>query len=75
MTTVRPAVEPSYEPSYRLFIERSADPIDNPARPTLAAPYRAHHTSSESNNDQHKLIVCLLTTNVPQPKLVAKLTL
>ena len=42
-------VRPAVEPNYRLFVERSANPIDNPARPTPAAPYSAHHTSSESN--------------------------
>jgi len=46
-----------------------------PRTTTLATPYRAHNTSSESNNDQHELIVPLLTTNAPQPKLAAILTL
>jgi len=69
------SLRPAVGPSYGLFVEQSADPIDNPARPTLAAPYRAHHTSSESNNDRHEPIGPLLTKNVPQPKRVAKLTL
>jgi len=40
---------PAVEPGYWLFVERSADPIDNPARLTPVAPYRVHNTSSESN--------------------------
>jgi len=43
--TMRPAVEPSYG----LFVERSANPIDNPSQLTQAAPYHAHQTDTESN--------------------------
>jgi len=40
-------LRPAVEPSYGLFVGRSANPIDNPARPTPVAPYRARNTSSE----------------------------
>jgi len=45
MGIVRPAVERSDG----LSVGRSANPIDNPARPIPVAPYRAHNTSSEPN--------------------------
>jgi len=68
-------MRPAVEPSYGLFVERSAKPIDNPARPHWPLP-TVHTTRAQNQTeDRHKPVFSLLTTNVPNPKLVAKLTL
>ena len=68
-------MRPAVGPSYGLFVERSAEPIDNPARTHWPLP--TVHTTRAQNQieDLHEPVFSLLTTNVPQPKLVAKLTL
>jgi len=54
-------MRPAVGPSYGLFVERSADPIDNPARPQCPLP-TVHTTRAQNQiNDQHELIVSLLT--------------
>ena len=54
-------MRPAVGPSYGLFVERSADPIDNPARPQWPLP-TVHTTRAQNQiNDQHELIVSLLT--------------
>jgi len=40
-------VRPAVEPNYGLFVGSPANPIDNPARPTLVAPYSARNMNSE----------------------------
>jgi len=61
LSLLRPAVRPNY----RLFVERSVNPINNPAQPHWPLP-TVHTTRAQNqNNDQHELIVPLLTTNAP----------
>ena len=69
--TMRPAVGPSCW----LFVEWSADPIDNPARPHW--PLSTVHTTQAQNQTetQHKLRIKLKTSTSPVLSLLTKQTL
>jgi len=67
-------MRPAVGPSYGLFVERSAEPIDNPSRPHWLLP-TVHTTRAQNQTEDQHEPVSLLTTNVPQPELVVKLTL
>jgi len=69
-------VRPAVRPSYGLFVERSADPIDNPARPHWPLPTVHTTLAQNQTEDRHEASHRFIDkTNAPQPKLVAKPTL
>ena len=75
--SVRLRMRPAVGPSYRLFVGRSAEPLDNPARPHWPLP-TVHATQAQNQTEDWHEPVSLFIDNAqtfPQPKPVAKLQL